>query len=240
MKQFILILLVFTASCCSLAFGQSLKTGNDQGFEPILTEEKLDDWEGNPEYWRFDDGVLIGEVPEASPLQGNIFYRWEKEVTNFELKVEYRISREGNSGIYYRSTASGEDEEVLLGYQADIDGANTYSGIVYENYDGRGHQILANRGKVIKVSESDDPEEIGSTGDSKELAEKINNEGWNSYHLIVRGDTIIQLLNGRVMCILIDGYTKRVKKGMLGVQLHHGPPMKIEYRNFRLKQLPDQ
>ncbi|MFH5885469.1 DUF1080 domain-containing protein [Halalkalibaculum sp. DA3122] len=240
MKQFICILtfLVFILGSYSFAFGQSSKSDPDQGFRRILTEEKRENWEGNPEYWQFEDGILIGEVPEASPLRGNIFYRWEKEVTNFELKVEYRISSKGNSGIYYRSTASKENENVLLGYQADIDGANTYSGIVYENYEDRGHQILANRGQVIQVSEQDVPAEIGSVGQSEALATKINSDGWNSYHLIVRGDTIIQMLNGQVMCILIDRYTNRVKKGMLGVQLHQGPPMKVEYRNFRFKKLP--
>ncbi|MDX1586686.1 MAG: DUF1080 domain-containing protein [Balneolaceae bacterium] len=238
MKQFIFIFPVFILSCCSFAYSQSTKSAKDQGFERILTEEKREDWAGHTRYWRFEDGVLVGEVPEASPLKVNLFYRWEKEVANFELKVEYRISSEGNSGIYYRSTVAGENDDVLLGYQADIDGANTYSGIVYENYEDRGHQILANRGQVIQVSEQDVPAEIGSVGQSEALAEKINNDGWNSYHLIVRGDTIIQMLNGQVMCILMDKYTNRVKKGMLGVQLHQGPPMKVEYRNFRLKKLP--
>ena len=27
--------------------------------------------------------------------------------------------------------------------------------------------------------------------------------------------------------------------GLLGVQVHVGPPMKIEYKNFRVKQLPE-
>jgi hypothetical protein len=38
---------------------------------------------------------------------------------------------------------------------------------------------------------------------------------------------------------VIDGDTEHRKmSGLIGVQVHVGPPMKIEYRNFLLKQLP--
>jgi hypothetical protein len=42
------------------------------------------------------------------------------------------------------------------------------------------------------------------------------------------------------MSVVVDeDTTKRRFDGLLGVQVHVGPPMKIEYRNFRLKKLPD-
>ena len=40
---------------------------------------------------------------------------------------------------------------------------------------------------------------------------------------------------------VVDGETSQLVEGMLkgeiGVQVHVGPPMKVEYRNFRLKEL---
>jgi len=46
------------------------------------------------------------------------------------------------------------------------------------------------------------------------------------------------ILNGRVMSVVVDEDTKNRKfEGLIGVQVHVGPPMKIEYRNFRLKNL---
>jgi len=50
---------------------------------------------------------------------------------------------------------------------------------------------------------------------------------------------LIHILNGHVMSVVIDDDAKNRRfDGLLGVQVHVGPPMKIEYRNFRLKHLP--
>jgi predicted alpha/beta-hydrolase family hydrolase len=56
--------------------------------------------------------------------------------------------------------------------------------------------------------------------------------------LIARGNTIIQLLNGRITSMVIDDDTAgRKLDGLIGIQCHLGPPMKIEVRNVRLKKL---
>ncbi len=70
------------------------------------------------------------------------------------------------------------------------------------------------------------------------MAAFIKNDDWNSYHLIVRGNTMTHILNGHVMSVVVDDDPEHRKfDGLLGVQVHVGPPMKIEYRNFRLKPL---
>jgi hypothetical protein len=57
-------------------------------------------------------------------------------------------------------------------------------------------------------------------------------------HLIARGNTMIHMVNGHVMSVVVDDDPARRKAdGLLGVQVHVGPPMKIEYRNFRLKKI---
>jgi Domain of Unknown Function (DUF1080) len=67
----------------------------------------------------------------------------------------------------------------------------------------------------------------------------VKKEDWNSYHLIVRGNVMLHLLNGHLMCVVIDEDSKNRKfEGRLGVQVHVGPPMKVEYRNLRLKPMP--
>src|SRR5438445_544408 len=73
---------------------------------------------------------------------------------------------------------------------------------------------------------------------ANDLLSVIKNDDWNEYHLIARGNVLTHVLNGRVMSVVIDDDVKnRTMNGMLGVQVHVGPPMKIEYRNFRLKKL---
>lgn len=69
------------------------------------------------------------------------------------------------------------------------------------------------------------------------FAAKISSD-WNSDHLIIRGNEVIQILNGRLMCVVIDDdAANRTLGGLIGVQEHVGPPMKVEYRNFRLRTL---
>ena len=79
---------------------------------------------------------------------------------------------------------------------------------------------------------------IGSLGDATGIAVSRQKRRLESYHLIARGNTLIHILNGHVMSTAIDDDTEnRRLDGLLGVQVHVGPPMKIEYRNFRIKVL---
>ncbi len=71
-----------------------------------------------------------------------------------------------------------------------------------------------------------------------ELKALIKTGDWNQIHLIARGSTIIQILNGAVMSIVVDEDLKnRQLGGLIGFQMHVGPPMKVEFRNIWLKSL---
>ncbi len=63
---------------------------------------------------------------------------------NFEIRVQYKISAQGNSGINYRSEKVEGFPYVLRGYQADLDGANHYTG---SNYEERKRTTLASQGE---------------------------------------------------------------------------------------------
>jgi hypothetical protein len=206
------------------------------GFESIFNGKTLDAWEGDPAYWRVENGCLVGEVTPETLLKRNSFIIWRGgTTTDFELKVEYRVSAEGNSGINYRSVQIEDTPFALRGYQFDIDGANRYTG---QNYEERGRTFLALRGDMARADSDGKARIIGAVGDKDALAAFIKNGEWNRAHLIVRGNTMIHMVNGHVMSVVVDDDRERRKgDGLLGVQVHVGPPMKIEYRNFRLKKL---
>src|SRR5690606_12863275 len=78
----------------------------------------------------------------------------------------------------------------------------------------------------------------GSLGDVDSLKARIKGNDWNQVHLIVKGNRLQHYINGALMSDVTDNDTaNRSFSGLLGVQVHVGPPMKIEYRNFRLKQI---
>ena len=57
-------------------------------------------------------------------------------------------------------------------------------------------------------------------------------------HIIARGTTIVQILNGAVTSIVVDDDTKnRMLGGLIGFQMHVGDPMKVQFRNIWLKKL---
>jgi hypothetical protein len=77
---------------------------------------------------------------------------------------------------------------------------------------------------------------LASFGEAKELG-SVMTEGWNSVHIIARANTLTHIVNSRLMCVVVDDDPKRPPQGMLGVQVHVGGPMRVEYRDWRLKQM---
>jgi hypothetical protein len=241
--HFSLLLFVTVISSCFSSFAQQrgwpVATNDESGFVQIFDGKTLAGWEGDANYWRVEDGALVGEITPTNLLKQNSFIIWRGgETRDFELKVEYRISTKGNSGINYRSAHLPDATNApwaMQGYQADIDGADKYTG---QNYEERGRTFLALRGQITRLETGKPPQILGSLGATNELTAAIKPGDWNEYHLIARGHTLTHLLNGRVMSVVVDDdVTARKDSGLLGVQVHVGPPMKIEYRNFRLKTL---
>jgi hypothetical protein len=209
---------------------------DETGFEAIFDGKTLEGWDGDAKYWRVEDGVLVGEITPETILKQNSFIIWRgREPGDFELKVDFRITAGGNSGINYRSEAVEDVPFAVRGYQFDIDGANKYTG---QNYEERGRTFLALRGDVGRIDADGKARIVGSVGDGAELAKLIKGEDWNASHLIVRGNVMTHLIDGRVMSVVVDDDAAHRKfQGLLGMQVHVGPPMKVEYRNIRLKRI---
>jgi hypothetical protein len=210
------------------------------GFDAIFDGATLKGWDGDPAFWRAETGVIVGQSTEQNPVKQNTFLIWRGgEPTDFELKLEFRLDST-NSGVQIRSVQlpPGPDigKWVMKGYQADIDFANQYTGQIYEE---RGRGFLAMRGQTVYVPAGGRPKVIGNLQQSPdELKALVRTNDWNQLHIVARGHTIIQILNGAVTSIVIDDDSKnRALGGLLGFQMHVGPPMKVEFRNIWLKKL---
>ena len=213
--------------------------GDEEGFRAMFDGKTLEGWDGDPKYWRVANGVMTGEITPETIIKSNTFIIWHGgEPEDFELKVDYRIAAAGNSGINYRSVVvpdkvTPSNKFAMRGYQCDIDGQNRYTG---NNYEEKGRLFLAQRGDVTHVTGTRKPIVLSRVGDNKELGRFIT-DGWNSVHLIARGNTSAHIINGHLMCMVIDDDPNRQRTGLIGVQVHVGPPMRVEYRNWRIKKL---
>lgn len=249
----VLALLVFLL-CSSPMYGDDPTKADDAGFVSIFDGKTLSGWKGDPIYWRVENGCLVGEITPKTLVDRNTFLIWEEaQPKDFELKLEYRITKDGNSGINYRSEKMDDHPYALTGYQADIDGKNRYTG---QNYEERGRTTLAYSGqktvipklekaigaegkkKLIKKNAWTPTVVIESLGTKEELTKHIKSQDWNQVHLVVRGNRLQHYVNGVLLSDVTDNdpLHRRVS-GYLGVQVHVGPPMKVEYRKLRLKVL---
>jgi hypothetical protein len=245
----VLLPFVFTMSSCK-AQGKNNRKAN--GFVQIFDGKTLKGWEGDQTYWRVENGNLVGEITPTTLLKTNSFIIWRGgKPADFELTLDFKITKAGNSGINYRSVQLKDPPHALKGYQADIDGANRYTG---QNYEERARTTLAYRGEKVTVKAAQNSSDslrlhiksnawlertvTGSLGTSDELQKKINAENWNTCRLVIKGNRLQHYINGILMSDVTDDDTvNRKLEGLLGVQVHVGPPMKVEYRNIRLKQL---
>jgi hypothetical protein len=207
-----------------------------QNFTPIFDGNTLNGWDGDPTYWRVENGAIVGETrPNAIPRQ-NTFLIWRGGMpADFELNAEYRLTG-GNSGIQYRSTELPGLRWAMKGYQADIDAAQQYTGQIYEE---RGRGFLAMRGQSVSVATGAKPAVLGSLGNDTDLKACIHSPGWNEYHILAQGNVLQQAVNGHVMSKVVDNdIANRRMDGLIGIQLHAGEPMKIEVKNIRLRSAP--
>lgn len=211
----------------------------------IFNGKDLTGWEGNKDLWSVKDGAITGITPPdpANPEKGiikhNTFLVWKGgTVADFELTFQFRIEK-GNSGVQYRSKelAPGEFGPIISGYQADFEAGEKYSGILYEE---RGRGILALRGEKTVIKPGPDGkkpvvEKAGTVGDSAAIQAAIKKEDWNEYRIVAKGNHVQHFINGMQTVDVTDEDTANApKEGLLALQIHQGPPMVVQFKNFKL------
>ncbi len=209
----------------------------DEAWETIFNGKTLDGWDGNPQFWSVQDGAITGQTTKENPTKGNTFIIWRKgHVGDFELTLEYKIIG-GNSGIQYRSFEVPNQKWVIGGYQGDFEAGKTYSGILYgEKFRG----ILCPRGaktELVRQGGKFEVKNVGSLGDSDEIQSHIKSEDWNTYRIVAQGFHFQHSINGVQTADCVDKDEKeRRAEGLLALQLHAGPPMKVQFKNIKLKR----
>lgn len=210
---------------------------DEPGFQSIFDGKTLEGWDGNPAFWRVDDGCIVGQTTKENPTKGNTFLVWRKgNVGDFELTCEYKMEG-GNSGVQYRSVEEPDKwgKWVIGGYQADIDAGNNYTGILYGERD-RG--IMCGRGQKVVIGPDHKPKVVEQFAEAGELAQAVKKDGWNQYRIVARGFHFTHEINGKLMAdITDDDKEARRAEGLLALQLHAGPPMKISFRKLQLRVL---
>ncbi len=202
-----------------------------EGFQSVFNGQDLTGWEGSSKYWSVEDGCLTGKADGT--LKFNRFLIWRGgTLRNFELRVKVKVSSRGNSGLQYRGRERPDlGESVVTGYQCDVVATRPdYNGMLYEE---RGRRILAHTGEKVVIDPKGQPWVVGQFP-----LMAFPPEIWHEYRVVVEGNPHRHWIDGHPTVEVIDLDEKgRMLEGVLAVQVHVGPPMTIQYRDFFLKSL---
>jgi putative heme-binding domain-containing protein len=233
-----LMLIAWASGLAGYGYAEQDLTEQDlaKPWQKLFNGQDLEDWDGDSEVWTVEEGAITGQTNAAKPLKHNTFLVWTAgQVDDFELRLEYRFqSDHGNSGIQYRSHLDNPEQHIVGGYQADMETGPTYTGILYEE---RGRGILAQRGQRVTLDQQGQrtTEKIAET---KELQKFLRQKDWNQYTIIAEGPRLRHIINGQLMSETIDHQQdKRATSGILALQAHQGPPMKVQFRNLKLRRI---
>ncbi len=209
--------------------------GLEPGFVSLFDGKTLDGWDGDRAIWTVEDGAITGRTA-AADLKENNFIIWKDQVENFELRLKFKLEG-GNSGIYYhaqrrRPGQSGGDP--LVGTQADFDESGRWTGVIME-YLLR--EVLAERGEKVVIDEQGRKQKVGTVGDPNELLKAVKAGQWNDYTVVAKGGKTKLSINGLTMCELEDRDPKRLVHGWLALQVHVGPPMRVQFKDIYLRRL---
>ncbi len=203
------------------------------GWVNLFNGRDLTGWEqhsGTAKY-RVEDGAIVGTTVLKT---GNSFLCTQRTYGDFILELEFKVARNMNSGIQFRSEFYAQETEKeingkkrkfpadrVFGYQYEIDPSErAWTGGVYDE---------ARRGWLADLKD-------------KPAAQKAFRQGeWNKVRIECRGDRIQTWINDVPATDFRDAMTPR---GIIALQVHgigdgkkNQPGEEIRWRNIRLKEL---
>lgn len=222
------------------------------GYVALFDGATLKGWDGNPKFWRVEDGAIVGESTPSNPSGNSYIVYRNLEAKDFTLKFEIKIQGDGGSGIQYRSktgipwlapispavTANVGPVNLnwmMTGPQADFWPSRIYTGQFYsENTPMR---ILAWRGQVVEGFGEKSKKLMGTIGDRTALGSVVRINEWNQYTVIARGGTFLHIVNGQLMAAMIDDdpSSSNNQPGLFGIEIE--ATTKVFVRNMWVKQV---
>lgn len=194
-------------------FVASVSVASDDGFVSLFDGKSLDGWEGNLDSFHVQDGAIVaGTLKERIPR--NEFLCTQKEYGDFELRLKFKLVGKGaNAGVQIRSRRIPNHHEVK-GYQADM--GEGWWGSLYD--ESRRNKILAKADPAV-------------------VKQALRPEDWNDYTIRCQGPRIQLWINDRQTVDFTEPDEGIEQKGLIGVQIHGGPPSEAWYKDLRLKPL---
>ena len=190
------------------------------------------------------DGAIQGSETIENSKQTNLILLCSKDnpekFANFEIRYRFKwVTPGGNSGVQIRGKIDNPEMFHVGGYQADIDADNSYTGIIYDEGGGAGGRgIMSNRGEKTVWDAENKRTNTPLEKSNSEIAAKIKPVGeWNEAVVIANGNHITYSINGQVTTEMTDNSPKACKDGVIGIQMHGGHTMTLQFKDIKIKML---
>jgi hypothetical protein len=212
--------MAFRQSILAFFLALTIATGHasdDPGFVPLFDGESLAGWTaigGKAGNWRVQDGMLV------TLGHGKDWLSTNRQFDDFELKLEYRTGRSGNSGVLIRAPHKGDPSFDGMEVQILDDASPTYRTLQPSQYTGSVYGVLATK-----------------RGHARPAGE------WNAMVIRAEGPKISVELNGAK---IVEGDVSkhpeslarhpgiRRTSGYIGLQSHSEP---VQFRRIAIKEL---
>ncbi len=195
-----------------------LAAQEDSDWTDLFNGENLDGWvqRGGKAKYEIEDNCIVGSTVPNTP---NSFLCTEKNYSDFELVLEFKVDPTLNSGIQIRSNSLADYRKGRVhGYQVEIDPAERgwSCGIYDEARRGWLFDLKSNTAARYAFRQSD----------------------WNHYRVRAQGDSIRTWINGVPAANLKDDMTA---EGFIALQVHgvgaRKDPIEVSWRNIRIREL---
>ncbi|MCM8526047.1 MAG: DUF1080 domain-containing protein, partial [Lentisphaeraceae bacterium] len=187
---------------------------NAESYKKLFNGKDFKGWDGDLNWFRVEnEAVVAGNLEKKIPH--NFFLTYKKEFYNFELHLDFKAVGKDkiNGGIQFRSKRIPNHHE-MIGYQADI--YEKLSGNIYDE---------SRRRKFVNKTLVEDANSI------------LKKDGWNHYVIECRDNHVKLFLNGYLTAEFTEKDADISKiKGLIGLQVHGGPPVELHYKNIYLKE----
>ncbi len=209
-----LLLLTLTGPAKLRAAEDAKPQAADEGFVSLIPAEgdALTGWKVDNEKASENWKLVDGIITGENPKKNGSILWTDNEYTDYEIIVEYRTpSEDYDSGVFLR----GESHQAQIGISRSL--KKDLTGALYCPKDGNG-------------SYPQQPD------DTIKKAHKLGD--WNTLRVLVTGKRIQTFLNDTP----INDYEGKTfpEKGKIGLQLHSGVNMKMEFRVVKVKALAAQ
>jgi hypothetical protein len=182
---------------------------------PFFDGKSLDGWEGLTQYWKVQDGAIVGSTAPDG-IKFNTFLCSKREYGDFELSFQVRLKGPtANSGVQIRSRLVDPKTFAVHGPQCDM--GQEYWGSLFGEHFGPNDQHY-----MMKASPKDRVRQV------------LKPDDFNDYAIRAAGKHVTIRLNG--LTTVDDDFPELPAKGIIAWQIHAGGPMEVTFRRIEFKE----